>query len=102
MRRRKRTSTNAERKATNQQEVVTLSEPRLLREGARLDTRYENPTLVAADQRDVPQQVVAEHGQFLHRLQGGVHPGEGRQRRAEGPARRRTIQNVLFRREGPQ
>lgn len=76
---------------THQQEMVTLSKPRLLGEGAQLDARDENPALVSADQRDVPQQVVAKHCQFLHRLQGGVDPREGRQRRAEGPARRRRI-----------
>lgn len=78
--------TDAQRKTTHQQEVVALSKPRLLGEGARLHARDENAALVAADERDVLQQVVANHRQFLHRLQGGVDPREGRQRRTEGPA----------------
>lgn len=68
--------------------MVALPKPRLLGEGARLDARDENAAVVAADQRDVPQQVVAEHRQLLHLLQGGADPREGRQRRAEGPAGR--------------
>lgn len=80
---------------THQQEMVALAKPRLLGERARLDSRDENAALVAADQRDVPQQVVAKHGQFLHGLQGGVHSREGRERRAEGPAHGDTSVTAL-------
>lgn len=68
--------------------MVTLSQPCLLRRGPLLNRGDKNPAVVAANQRDVLQQVVPLQGQLLHRLQGlkRADPREGGERRAEGPA----------------
>lgn len=82
---------------TYKHEVVALSQPRLLCVGPRLDIRDEDPAVVATDQPDVLQQVVALQWQLLHRLQGPAESGEGGKRRAERPARARkdTKQKVF-------
>lgn len=73
--------------------MVALSKPRLLSERTRLDGGDKNPAVVAPDQLDIPQQVVAQHRQILHLLQGRADPREGGQRRTKGPAHKQISTN---------